>query len=373
MTWTSKFPLSLTLAGLLLSAAGTAAAEIRIAAVGPMTGPLAAFGDQLRRGAEMAVKDINARGGLLGEPLVLTVKDDVCDPKQAVAVANRLVGRGIVFVAGHGCSGCSIPASRVYEEEGVLMMSPASTAPELTEAGGDLVFRVAGRDDQQGGVAAQFIREQMPQARVAVLHDKSAYGKGLADQTRLKLAGLGQTVVFSDAYNAGEKDYRAVVSRLKEADIDLVFIGGYYTEIGLMLRQAKSAGLDATFMAGDGLMSADFWGIAGGQAEGTLMTFASDPRKTPEARSIVARFKENGIEPEGYTLYAYATVQVWAQAAEMAGSVDPETVAAALRSYDFQTVLGQIAFDAKGDVSVPGFVVYRWSEGSYTYATGLTN
>ena len=290
-----------------------------------------------------------------------------------MAVANRLVGKGVAFVAGHACSGSSIAASKVYEEEGVLMISPASTAPELTENGGDLVFRVCGRDDQQAAVAARYIHRTMPKARVAVLHDKSAYGKGLATETRRKLTELGQTIALDEAYTAGEKDYRAVVSKLKQADIDLVFVGGYHTEIGLMLRQAKTAGLKATFMAGDGLMSPDFWSVSGGEGEGTLMTFSADPRKNAAARTVVERFEAEGIEPAGYTLYTYAAVQVWAQAAEKAGSVDPERIAETLRNHDFESVLGDLAFDGKGDVSVPGYVVYRWSAGSYDYASKLDN
>ncbi|HIP80449.1 MAG TPA: branched-chain amino acid ABC transporter substrate-binding protein [Kiloniellaceae bacterium] len=381
MTWSSPLRQprrqslcrALAAAGLLIATAGPALADIPIATAGPMTGSLAAFGEQFRHGAALAVRDINARGGVLGEKLTLSIEDDVCDPKQAVAVANRLVGKGVVFVAGHACSGSSIAASKVYEEEGLLMISPASTAPELTEDGGDLVFRVCGRDDQQAEVAADYIHRTMPRARVAVLHDKSAYGKGLATETRRKLAALGQTIALDEAYTAGEKDYRAVVSKLKQADIDLVFIGGYHTEIGLMLRQAKTAGLEATFMAGDGLMSPDFWGVSGGEAEGTLMTFSADPRKNAAARAVVERFDAEGIEPAGYTLYAYAAVQVWAQAAEKAASVEPEAVAAALRRHDFASVLGEIVFDRKGDVSVPGYVVYRWSEGSYDYASKLEN
>ncbi len=382
MTWSSplfRTPLpralcqTLAAAGLLIAAAGPALADIPIATAGPMTGSLAGFGEQFRHGASLAVRDINARGGVLGEKLALTIEDDVCDPKQAVAVANRLVGKGVVFVAGHACSGSSIAASKVYEEEGLLMISPASTAPELTEDGGDLVFRVCGRDDQQADVAADYIHRTMPEARVAVLHDKSAYGKGLATETRRKLAALGQTIALDEAYTAGEKDYRAVVSKLKQADIDLVFVGGYHTEIGLMVRQAKTAGLEATFMAGDGLMSPDFWGVSGGEAEGTLMTFSADPRKNAAARAVVERFEAEGVEPAGYTLYAYAAVQVWAQAAAKAGSVDPEAVAAALRGHDFASVLGEIVFDRKGDVSVPGYVVYRWSEGGYDYASKMKN
>ena len=372
MTSFSRTALSVSLAASLM-AAGPAFADITIATVGPLSGKLASFGDQFRQGALLAVEDINARGGVLGEKLVLKVEDDVCDPKQAVDVANRLVGQGAVFVAGHACSSTSIVAAQVYQEEGVVMITPASTNPDVTEKGGDLIFRVCGRDDQQGEVAANYIKRHKPDARIAVLHDKSAYGKGLAGETRKRLLDAGMAVVLDEAYTAGEKDYTAVVSKLKQADVDLVYIGGYHAEIGLMLRQARDADFKATFMAGDGLMSADFWSVSGGTAEGTLMTFAADPSKNPKARSVVERLKAAGVEPEGYTLYTYAAVQTWAQAAEKAGSTDPDKVAAVLRADSFDTVLGDIAFDDKGDVSVPGFVVYRWSDGAYDYAQDATN
>ena len=327
----------------------------------------------MRQGAELAVADINAKGGVLGQKVVLQVEDDVCDPKQAVAVANRLVGEGVAFVAGHACSGSSIPASQVYQEEGVVMISPASTNPDFTEKGGDMIFRVCGRDDQQAEVAADYIARYLGDARIAVLHDKSAYGKGLAAATRALLLKDGMKVVLDEAYTAGEKDYTAVISKLKQAAVDLVYVGGYHAEIGLMLRQADDADLKARFMAGDGLMSADFWSVSGGTAEGTLMTFAADPTKNPKARLVVERFKAAGVEPEGYTLYTYAAVQTWAQAAEKAGSADPLKLSASLRANSFDTVLGDIAFDDKGDVTVPGFVVYRWSDGAYDYAQDATN
>lgn len=364
----NRYTAAALVAAFSFSLIAQATAEIRIAVVGPMTGQYAAFGDQMHMGAAMAVKDINDNGGLLGQEVVLEVGDDVCDPKQAVAEANRLVGRETVFVAGHACSGSSIPASKVYQEEGVLMITPASTSPLLTEEGGDMIFRVAGRDDQQGRVAADYLKTHFAGARIAILHDKSAYGRGLADQTRKGLHGHGITEVLYEAYTAGEKDFGALVAKLKAADVDFIYVGGYHTESALILRQAREAGLLATLMAGDGLMSADFWSIAGKAAEGTLMTFNPDPRRNPAAKEVVARFAQSGIEPEGYTLSTYATVQIWAAAVALAGTVEPGDVADALRLGAFDTVLGEIKFDHKGDVRAPGYVVYRWSQGAYDYA-----
>ena len=207
-----------------------------------MTGQNAAFGEQLRRGAEMAVKDINAKGGVLGQQLKLAVGDDVCDPKQAVAVANKLAKDGAKFVAGHYCSSSSIPASDVYHEEGVIQMSPGSTNPKLTDRGLENVFRVCGRDDQQGVVAGKYLSETYKGKNIAILHDKSAYGQGLAEETKKALNAAGQTEKLFEAYTPGEKDYSSLVTKLKQLGVDAVYVGGYHTEAGLIARQMGRPG-----------------------------------------------------------------------------------------------------------------------------------
>ncbi|MCA1974881.1 MAG: branched-chain amino acid ABC transporter substrate-binding protein [Caenispirillum sp.] len=367
-TWTkTASAMALAAAGLAATAAA-AQAEIRIAVAGPMTGQYAAFGAQMRDGAQKAVEDLNAAGGVLGEQVVLEVGDDACDPRQAVAVANQLSGRDVVFVAGHWCSGSSIPASAVYEDGEVVMISPGSTNPGLTEQGFAGVFRVCGRDDQQGEVAAAWIADTAKDQRIAILHDKTAYGRGLADATRGNLNKLGVTEVLYDSYTAGEKDYSALVTKLKQLDVDLLYIGGYHTETGLILRQLREQGMDTQLMSGDATVTAEFWSITGPSGEGALMTFSPDPRRNPTAAPVVEAFRGVGIEPEGYVLYTYGAVQAWAQAAKAAGTVDGGKVADALRAGTFQTVLGDISFDDKGDVTAPGYVVYRWSAGAYDYA-----
>jgi branched-chain amino acid transport system substrate-binding protein len=344
-----------------------AQADITIATAGPMTGQYASFGQQMKAGAEMAVKDINAAGGVLGQQLMLEIGDDACDPKQAVAVANQMINKGVVFMAGHFCSGSSIPASAVYDEEGIVQISPASTNPKLTDEGGPGVYRVCGRDDQQGIVAGDYMAKHFAGKKIAVLHDKTAYGKGLADETNKQLAKNGIQAAMYEAYTAGEKDYSALVSKMKAAGIDVIYIGGYHTEAGLILRQARERGLKAQLISGDALVTAEYWQITGDAGEGTLMTFSPDPRKNPDAAPVVKRFRDAGIEPEGYVLYTYAAVQAWAQAAEQAKSTDFDKMIASLNKNKFNTVLGDIGFDDKGDVTAPGYVFYEWSKGSYDY------
>jgi branched-chain amino acid transport system substrate-binding protein len=282
-------------------------------------------------------------------------------------VANQMVNKGVVFMAGHFCSGSSIPASAVYDEEEIVQISPASTNPKLTDEGGPGVFRVCGRDDQQGIVAGNYIADHFANAKVAILHDKTAYGKGLADETQKQFHKRGKKEAMYEAYTAGEKDYAALVSKMKASEIGVIYIGGYHTEAGLILRQAREQGLKAQLISGDALVTQEYWQITGDAGEGTLMTFSPDPRKNPEAAPVVKRFRDAGIEPEGYVLYTYAAIQAWAQATTKAGDTDFDAVVKTLHSDKFKTVLGEIGFDDKGDVSAPGYVFYQWSKGNYDY------
>jgi branched-chain amino acid transport system substrate-binding protein len=344
------------------------AEETVIATVGPMTGPYAAFGAQMRAGMEQVVADINEAGGVLGTMLVAEIGDDACDPKQAVAVANQLAGRDVALVAGHFCSGSSIPASDVYYEEGIIQISPASTNPQLTEAGKETVFRVCGRDDQQGMVAGNFLADSMSDKKIAIVHDKQAYSKGLADETKKQLNARGIEEAIYETVTPGEKDYSALVSKLKQAGIEVLYYGGYHTEAGLIVRQMRDQGMDTVLISGDALVTDEYWSITGDLGEGTMMTFSPDPRKNPVALPVVEEFRANGIEPEGYVLYTYGAVQAWAQAVEIAGTFETDAVVAALRDNDFDTVLGGIGFDEKGDVTAPGYVFYEWKNGTYDYA-----
>jgi branched-chain amino acid transport system substrate-binding protein len=352
---------------LLFAAAPAFAQDLLVASVGPMTGQQATFGEQMKRGSEMAVADINAAGGVLGKKLRLTIGDDACDPKQAVAVANQLASQGALLAAGGFCSGSSIPASNVYAEENIIQISPASTNPQYTERGLKNVFRVCGRDDQQGGVIGQFLLEHYKGKKIGIINDKSTYGKGLADEVKKTINAGGMSEVIYDSYNAGEKDFSALVTKLKQADVDALMVGGYHTEAGLIVRQMREQGMKTVLLGGDALVTDEFWQIAGMAGEGSLMSFSPDPRKNPAVAPLVERFRKAGYEPEGYTLYSYAAFQAWAQAVAKAGTTDATKVIAALKSNQFDTVLGRIGFDAKGDVTAPGYVLYVWKAGKYDY------
>lgn len=347
--------------GLLM--AGPAWADIKIGVAGPMTGQYASFGEQMKIGAEQAVADINEAGGVNGEKLSLFVGDDACDPKQAVAVANKAASEGVVFMAGHYCSGSSIPASAVYSEEGIVQISPASTNPDFTDKRpGPGIYRVCGRDDQQGEVAGKFLLDHFKDKKIAFVHDKTAYGKGLADATMAVYEKLGGKPAMYEAYTAGEKDYSALVTKLKAEGIGVLYVGGYHTEAGLFARQMREQGMDTVLVSGDAMVTEEYWAITGAAGEGTLFSFSPDPRKNPDAAPVVEKMTKAGKPTEGYTLYTYAAIQAWAQAAAAAKSTDHDPVVKALDDGKFKTVLGELEFDDKGDVTLPPYVFYKWHD-----------
>jgi branched-chain amino acid transport system substrate-binding protein len=356
------------LAGTALAAlsAPALADDLVIAVAGPMTGPVASIGDQMKRGAEAAAAAINEAGGVNGQKIKIVVQDDACDPKQAVAVANLIVGQQIKFVDGHACSGSSIPASEVYAENNVMMISPASSNPVLTEKGHPTILRLYPRDDAQGAFVAPWIAATYKGKKIAILHDKSAYGKGLATVVKDKLNAGGVTEVLFEGLNPGDKDYSAIVSKLKDAGAEFVYFGGYHPEAGLILRQAADQNYKPQLMTGDSIATSEFWQISGPAGEGTLFTFPTDPRRSPTAAHALDQFKAQGFNPEGFTLFSYGVVQAIADGVKMAGSDDPKAVAKALTSgQPFETVLGAVRLDAKGDVKDPTYDINKWSDGKY--------
>ncbi|HEX2843176.1 branched-chain amino acid ABC transporter substrate-binding protein [Hyphomicrobium sp.] len=337
--------------------------KLKIGVAGPITGKDAVFGAQLKHGAEQAVEDINAAGGLNGQKIELVVGDDAADPKQGRSVANMFVSEGVSFVIGHFNSGVSEPASDVYSENGILMITPGSTNPKITERSLKAVFRTCGRDDQQGKVAGEYIAQHFKDKKVAIAHDKTTYGKGLADETKKTMNGLGVTEVLYEGVNTGERDFSALVSKIKASGADIVYWGGVHTEGGAILRQMRAAGVNATMMGGDGIATDEFAALAGPGTEGTLMTFGPDPQKRPEAQAVLEKFKARNFKPEAYTLYSYASVQVIAEAAKAINSVDPAKIAEELhKGKTYKTVIGDLAFDAKGDVTRIDYVMYTWQK-----------
>ena len=341
-----------------LAFSGAASAQIKMGVAGPITGPNAAFGAQLVQGTTQASDDINNACGILGQQITLEQGDDVSDPKQGVSVANKFVGDGVKFVVGHFNSGVTMPSSEVYQENGILEITPSATNPKITERMMWNIFRTCGRDDQQGAVAGAYIVQHFKGKKVAIVHDKTTYGQGLADETKKFINGKGIKEVLYEGINIGDKDFSALVSKIKASGADLVYWGGLFTEGGLIVRQMRDQGVKAPLMGGDGITDDEFASVGGPGVEGTLMTFPPDPRNRTESKAVVEKFRANKFEPQAYTLYSYAAVQIIKEAAEAAKSLDPKKVAEVMHSgKTFDTVAGGISFDKKGDVSSDGYLI----------------
>jgi branched-chain amino acid transport system substrate-binding protein len=296
----------------------------------------------------------------------MIIGDDACNGEQAVALANKFVSDGVVFVAGHVCSEASIAASPVYAAAGTLMISPVSTNPTLTERGLSNVFRVVGRDDVQGVMAGNYLADHWGDRQIAILHDGTTYVKGLADETRNQLNARGVAERLYEQVKQGAVDYGDLIDRIESAGIDVVYFPGRDPEVGLFIRQARNRGLKFQLVTGDNNVTESFKMIAGEAAEGTLLTSYPDPRDNPEAAELVAELRERQFPPDLPPLYLYATIQVWAQAVERAGTFEVGAVSKVLRDDEFDTVLGRIGFDDKGDVTgYEPFVWYVWKGDAY--------
>lgn len=361
----SKRIIAGVIAGFAAIASTSAWADIKVGVIAPLTGPNAAFGAQLKNGAEQAAEDLNAAGGINGQKIQLVFGDDASQPAQGVSVANQFVGEGVKFVLGAFNSAVTMPSSEVFAENGILQITPGSTNPKITERKLWNIFRTCGRDDQQGGVAGKYIVDKLKGQKIAIVHDKTTYGKGLADETKKAMNAGGVTEVMYEGVNVGEKDFSALVSKLKSSGAVLVYWGGLFTEGGLLIRQMKEQGVNAVLMGGDGIAEDEYAQVAGPAAEGTLMTFAPDPQKRPEAKVVLGKFEKRNYKPSGYTLYTYAALEIIAQAAKASKSLDPKAVATEMKKgAAYKTVIGDIAYDAKGDITRPDYVMYTWKKGA---------
>lgn len=366
-----KWQLGVALAaGLLVSTAMSAKAEdLLIGVAGPFTGPNAAFGEQMKRGAQLAIDNINKAGGVLGRKLVADFEDDASNSSQGVAAANKLASLKVPFVLGHFNSAVSIPASEVYAEEGILQITPASTNVKLTDRGEKFnnIFRTCGRDDQQGSVAGAYMAKNYKGKAVAVIQDQTTYGKGLADETKKAMNAAGLQEAMYQGITVGDKDFSSLIAKMKQANIEVIYYGGLHTEAGLLIRQAREQGLQAQLISGDGIVSNEFASIAGPASDGVLNTDDPDQRKYPSAKAVVEQFKAQGYDPEGYTLRSYAGIQVFAEAAKRANSIKLADLLKVLHGGSpISTVVGDLSFDAKGDLTKSAYVFYKWKDGNRT-------
>jgi len=339
--------------------------SIKIGVAGPMTGDQSKFGTDFKNGVSLAVEEWNAKGGVLGKKIELIIGDDQHDPKQAVSVANKIVNDGAVAIIGHFNSSCSIPASDIYNRGSLPMISPGSTNPQFTEKGYKGVFRVCGRDDQQGKVGADFTNSQLKAKKIAVIHDKTTYGQGLADEFK-KALGDKIEIVFYGGVIQGDKDFKGVLTTVREKKPELIFFGGIYPEMGLLVRQARELGMKTPFMSGDGSIDQKFIEIAGSQAaEGTYLTFSPDPKNISSAKDFISKYNAKFGEIGPYSIYAYDAANILLSAIKEANTTEGTKIIEKLHALEFAGAVGKIKFDDKGDVTAPPYVVWTTKDGKF--------
>ncbi|MFK3781041.1 branched-chain amino acid ABC transporter substrate-binding protein [Agrobacterium sp. NPDC089420] len=339
--------------------------SIKIGVAGPYTGANATFGEQVWSGVSAYIDDVNAAGGIAGRKVELVKGDDACEPKQAVAVANRFVDQDKVqAVVGHFCSSSTIPASEIYSDNGILTVTPSSTNPIVTDRGFTTIFRTCGRDDQQAVVAGSFILDTLKLDKIALIHDKDTYGQGLVDAFKKTIEERGVKPVLYEGLTRGERDFNALVTKIKSSGATAVYFGGLIPEAGPLIRQIHEQGLNVAFVSGDALAQAEIVTASGGpqNLKGVYYSSAADPKQDPAAADALADLKAKNIAPDNYTLFGYASAQTIVAALQgtKAGSIEDQI--AWLQANAVKTAVGNLAWNDKGDVKDFKFVFYSFDD-----------
>ena len=344
------------------------AGVIKIGVAGPHTGDLASYGIPTVKAAELVVADWNANGGVLGKQIELVVEDDVCDPKVAPDVATKLIGEGVVGVIGHICSGATEAALGIYLDSNIPVISPSATNPPLTQSGAyPNFFRTIAPDDAQAVLEVNFVLNTLGKTKIAVLHDKQSYGKGLAEfaKTFIEQSNKGEVVLF-EGIQADSVDYSAVINKVENSGADAIIYGGYHPEASKLVSQMKEKGINLVFVSDDGVKDDTFIEVAGDAAEGVYASGPNDTTQDPIAvkakNDHVAKYSE---EPGAFFYNAYAATQAMLNAISKAGSTDYEKIRSALMSNYVDTALGKISFDEKGDAIGVGFSMFQVQNGVY--------
>lgn len=337
---------------------------VKIGVAGPFTGDQAKVGQDLINGVTLAVDEWNAKGGVLGKKILLVKGDDRRDPREAVSVANKMVNEDVVGVIGHFNSSCSIPASAIYHEANVVQITPASTNPKLTEQGFYNVFRVCGRDDQQGLIGAKFVLEKLQKTKIAILHDKTTYGQGLADEFKKHIEDKAEVVAYEGIVQ-GENDYTPVLTKLKERAPEVLYFGGIYPEAGLIVKQMREIGLTAVFVSGDGVIDPEFIKIGGKATEGSYLSFGPSVKELPTAKHFIEEYTKRFGEIGPYSIYSYDAANILLKAIEECKSTDGKKLAQSIRNMKYDGAIGHIEFDERGDVKVAPYIFWIVKDGEF--------
>ncbi len=364
-----KFLIVAVIGAFMLAAGSTMAADtIKLGVAGPHSGDLASYGIPTIKAAELVVKDINAKGGVLGKQVELLVEDDVCKPEVATNTATKLVSEGVNVVLGHICSGATKAALGIYKDSNIPVMSPSATNPALTQSGDyPNFFRTIASDDAQARLEVDFARDVLKLKKIAVLHDKGDYGKGLAEFAKAFLEKEpGMEVVLYEGITPGAVDYSAVVQKIKRSNAEAVIFGGYHPEASKIVTQMRKKRMDTIFISDDGVKDDTFIKVAQKYAEGVYATGPMDTSTNPMTKAAEdAHRKAYGSDPGAFYLNAYAATLALLNAIEQAGSTDYAAVTNALRTKNVDTPLGSIRFDDRGDAIGVGFSMYQVKDGAY--------
>ncbi len=347
---------------------GTAADTIKLGVAGPHSGDLASYGIPTVRAAEIIVKKVNAKGGVMGKQVELLVEDDVCKPEIATNTATKLVSEGADVVLGHICSGATKAALGIYKGAKKIAMSPSATNPALTQSGDyPNFYRTIASDDAQAQLEVDFALNNLKAKKIAVLHDKGDYGKGLAEFAKSYLEKDPRaTVVLYEGVTPGAMDYSAVVQKIKQSGADAVIFGGYHPEASKIVSQMRKKKMKTAFVSDDGVKDDTFIKVAGQYAEGVYATGPKDLSSNPMYKEAVEEHrKAYGEDPGAFYPQAYAATLALLNAIEKAGSTDYDALRKALQTNDVETPLGKIRFDEKGDATGVGFSVYVVKNGKY--------
>lgn len=356
----------LVAASLTTSCQKSESTTIKIGIAGVQTGSDGQIGSTMIFGSQIAIDEWNAKGGLLGKKIEPVVRDDEGKPNQAVAVAQEIVAKGAVAVIGHFNSGCTIPSSEIYRQNGLIQITPGSTNPQVTERGFTNLFRVVGRDDQQGTVAAGFARERLKVSKIAILHNKTAYGQGLAEEVRKTFKANGGEVVLFSGISSEEMDFRANLSAIEKTGAEAVFWGGMYGQAAPLLTQLRDSGKNIPFISGDGTIVKEFLDTAGPKASNVFLTFGPDFKKLPAAQPFLEKYRAAHGEEGPYSIYGYDAANILFSAIEKAGTTDAVKVAEVLRATRFETCLGPVEFNDKGDLKQTNYVIWTVENGAFT-------
>ena len=342
---------------------------VLIGQVSPLTGPQAHLGRDNDNGARLALDEINAQGLTIGGEKVrleLKSEDDGADPKTATTVAQKLVDEGVVGVIGHLNSGATIPASKIYADNGIPQISPSATAVAYTAAGYKTAYRLMTNDAQQGSVLGNFAVTKLGAKKIAIIDDRTAYGQGLADEVEKAVKAAGGEIVAREYTSDRATDFMAILTSIKGKAPDLVFFGGMDPQAAPMLKQMKQLGMNAKFLGGDGAQTPQFIALAGADAEGALASNPGLPLNVmPGGQAFKSKFEAKYGKIQNYSPYSYDAVYVMVEAMKRANSTDPAKYLAELPKTDFQGVTGHIRFDTKGDIAGGAVTVYQVKDGAW--------